>query len=291
MQMSTKKFLAVSLMILLTATIFSGCTRNERAVGGAGGGITLLVALQVADHFTSIASNTGALLKNNSDSPAPNTQNDAPKKSEVVQENETPEKIATQDKSVDDEEKILKKPGKKSAETPAPSIEEKTLDDEPNVKYRRFTDKNHGFSFDYPVEGDKNLIVDKDFEQSDYPAGQAMYYYHNFKHSKIIIGVDFADMPKSANPGYVGNRLVDNIRGVSREDMNVKVEKLGDGIFSLTWIDPSAREDYIQKSFFGKTHYSRKEHHYIKYIYNLNTPEKEKSVAKHMIDTFDSGFE
>lgn len=278
--MDTKKFLAVSLIILLTATIFSGCTRNERAVSGAGGGITLLVALQVADHFTSIASNTDVLLKNNSDSVTPNTQNSAPKKSEVVQEDETPEKIATQDKSADEEEKNSKKPGRKTAETPAPPIEEKTFDDEPNVKYKRFTDKTHGFSFDYPVEGDKSLIVDKDFEQSDCPAGQAMEYSLTWKHSRIIIGMDFADSP-----------LVYDIRGVSREDMKIKVEKLGDGIFSLTWIDPSAREDYIQKSFFGKTHYSRKEHHYIKYIYNLNTPEKEKAVAQHMIDTFDSGFE
>ena len=286
--MSIKKFSSVILIILMTATIFSGCTRNERAVSGAGGGITIIVVLEALDHFTSIASNTGVLLKNNSDAPAPSVQSELPKKSEIVEKNELPEKIETQDKPTEVDEKISKKLDEK---TPAPPIAEKIPDSGTEVKYRRFTDKNHEFAFDYPVEGDKSLIVEKDFEQSNYPAGQAMYYYHKFEHSKIIIGVDFADMPKSANLGYVANNLVGNVRGVNREDMKINVEKLGEGIFLLTWVDPAAREDYIQKSFFGKTHYSKQEHHYIKYIYNQNTPATEKAVAQHMIETFDSGFE
>lgn len=284
-----KKFISIFVALIFSTTIFSGCSNNQMATGG-GGIVVIGGILGGVGTFLSGTSDIIKVIKDDAKTEVEKVEPNKPVEPKV----EPVEKVAEDLNQKVEEEKNSSDidESKQDKILTPPKQENKNTSAEPNIIYKRFTDKICGFSFEYPAEGDdKNLISENAPEQAKVPDGNAFNYSLQFDNSIVITGMDFAYIPATDDLNYVAKNLVDSIRSFNKEDMKITVEKLGEQVFLLTWINPEAKKDYSQKSFFGTNHYGRKEHHYVRYVYNIGTPDAEKKVAKHMIDSFRSGFE
>lgn len=251
--MNKRKIFAVIISAIFLTTTFTGCSKGGIIViGGIIGGIGTLVS-GTADLITILKEN--GLIESS-------TENNKPDNTE---KNEEKENISESDK---------KESKQDSDETSKDTI-----------IYKRFKDNIYGFSFEYLYKGDDKLALNQEFPKQNLEDGKAGEYGIKFDNSQIMMGTNFY-----GNGGKPPG-IKDVTRRISSGEIKIEVKDLGDNTYLLTWVDKKAKKDYIQKSCLGKNHYDREEHHYIRYEYSTSTPENEKKLAQHMIDSFEGGFE
>ena len=222
--------------------------------------------------------------KNNSDNVGDESDNVLPTKTAG---NETAIKI-NKDRSTTNSGKLKKIDSYKNITTNSEKLY--------NVKYEKFADTayEYGYSVDSPSEGVEDVF--KNERDKDWRGIR----------DTIIIHPGESNVLARARYTLPFVHSVIEMVGTSDKDVSVWQEKarengsnwkdfeiidMGDRTYLITWIDTKARKDHIVKTFFGEDHYGRKQQNYIEYTYSaLNTPEKERQIAQHMINSFQSGF-
>ena len=143
------------------------------------------------------------------------------------------------------------------------------------VDYANVTEKKFQYNVDIPVIK-YNYSVKEDFPEED-PA--VLSFNLNFSNSNVSIVVleDLSVADYLEN--FEDTKLNPNLK-------NIELKKLDDNTFIETGAIVDRRMDYIEKDFVFTDRYDKMWQYGIYYEYSTQTPEFEKQIGQHMIETF-----